>query len=951
MFRLRFLSSLPYLLLILSLFLSSMPLLCQNKIDIKADFNVTNKSIKISQNITYYNTSNKVLDTIYLNDWSHSYSTKKTPLANRFAEEYKTEFHFAKNEDRGYSVVTSITQNGEDVFFDRLKNHIDVIKVALQTPLQPSQSYTIKINYIVQVPNDKFTRYGFTSDGNFNLRYWYITPAVFNGEWQYYSNKDLDDLFAPEANIILQATYPKIYTLTSELDELTSTENDSTITTVLTGEKRINSRLFLQKQNNFSTTGTDNFLLVSNIDDEELHIVDKALVIDNVSKFLKENLIEYPHKKLLLTHIDYKKNPIYGLNLLPDFIRPFPDKFQYELKILKTALHNYLENTLIINPREDQWIIDGLQTYFLMKYVDEYYPNMKIFGTLSKIWGIRSFHAAQLDFNDQYNFLYMHMARENLDQPLLMEKDSLLKFNENIANKYKAGIGLRYLDDFVNANTVEKTIKQYLSDYALKQTNSKDFENLLKSNTTKDINWFFTDYLKTNKQIDFKITQLESTKDSIKVTIKNKRNNNMPVSLFGINNDTVISKYWVEHIHGEKTITIPNNNIEKLVLNYDKSIPEFNLRDNWKSTKGFLLNNRPLQFRLFTDIEDPYYNQVFFMPQFDYNLYDGVSPGIKLANKTVLEKPFHYDIRPTYGLRSKQLRGKAKFSYKHNLKNNNLYYVRYGLTGEYSNYAPELSYSEFTPYLQFRFRDHKNLRDNKKKYLTLRYVNINREEDPTGEFNVEDEPSYSVFNMNYGQSDPNLKNYNSWNADLQLAKKFGKLSFTYEYRKLTEKNRQYNLRLFTGLFLYNNSYQTSNYFSFALDRPTDYLFDYNYYGRSEESGLFSQQLIIAEGGFKSKLNTPYANQWISTINGSTTIWRYIHAYGDAGLVKSHYNDAKFVYDSGIRFSLVDDYFELYFPIYSNLGWEIAQPNYDQKIRFIIALDLQTLFGLFSRRWY
>jgi hypothetical protein len=55
-----------------------------------------------------------------------------------------------------------------------------------------------------------------------------------------------------------------------------------------------------------------------------------------------------------------------------------------------------------------------------------------------------------------------------------------------------------------------------------------------------------------------------------------------------------------------------------------------------------------------------------------------------------------------------------------------------------------------------------------------------------------------------------------------------------------------------------------NYYSFALDRPTDYLFDYNYYGRSENTGFFcQQQLIIAEGGFKSK-QIPFANQWMTT---------------------------------------------------------------------------------------
>jgi hypothetical protein len=45
----------------------------------------------------------------------------------------------------------------------------------------------------------------------------------------------------------------------------------------------------------------------------------------------------------------------------------------------------------------------------------------------------------------------------------------------------------------------------------------------------------------------------------------------------------------------------------------------------------------------------------------------------------------------------------------------------------------------------------------------------------------------------------------------------------------------------------------SDFFSYAADRPTDYLFDYNYLGRSESTGLYSQQFILAEGGFKSKI--------------------------------------------------------------------------------------------------
>ena len=94
------------------------------------------------------------------------------------------------------------------------------------------------------------------------------------------------------------------------------------------------------------------------------------------------------------------------------------------------------------------------------------------------------------------------------------------------------------------------------------------------------------------------------------------------------------------------------------------------------------------------------------------------------------------------------------------------------------------------------------------------------------------------------------------------------------------------------------------------------------------------------------------NRWfITTVNASTNIWKWIYAYGDAGLVKNKGERVKGVWDTGIRASLVADYFELYFPLYSNLGWEPGLPNYDQRIRFIVTLDIKTLLGLFTREWY
>ncbi|NRD20416.1 metalloprotease [Winogradskyella eckloniae] len=937
------------------IYVFSLGCLAQNQLDIDAIVNVEDKTIAISQSIVYKNESNTTLKTIYLSDWNNSFSTKSTPLAKRFEEEYSTKFHLAKNEQRGYTVITSIqNKHHVDLEFTRLKQHPDVLAVTLAQGIKPGESYAINLNYNLRIPDASFTDYGFTKTEDFELKYWYITPVVYNGKWQYYSNKNLDDLFIPKADITLKITHPLNYKVTSELDfyDIKSDPKDATQTTTLIGKDRVDSYLSLNKFPDFNFVQTDDFIVVSNIHEKGLKPGPiKAVITDKITSFLTKNLGQYPHKQLLVSNIDYQKNPLYGLNQLPSFFRPFPDEFQYELKVLKTALKKYLDNVLLLNPRKDHWLSEGLQIYFLIKYVEEFYPDQKLLGSLANVWGIRSFHASDLDFNFQYFLYSMEIARKNRDQPIATSKDSLTKFNANIAGKYKAGIGLKYLDHFTDDINLSHNITEFLALNQLKHIEVNAFETYLKANTQKDINWFFEDYINTRAKIDFKITSISEDKDSLKVTVKNKRHNNMPISLYKLKNDSVIDKIWIEHIKGKKTISLAKDDTEKFALDYDNVIPEFNQRDNIKAANGSFLKNKPLQFRLFKDIEDPNYNQIFFMPLVEFNnIYDGLTLGTKVYNKTILRKRLNYRFSPQYATKSRTLTGSTSLFYSHNLENQNLFDITFGVSASYKSFAEDAFFTRIRPSISFNFRKDTDFRSDQRDQISARYVSISRTLGENANVVIE-EPDYGVFNLRYTHHNPGIINFSSFYTDVQVANKFKKLAFNYEFRKLTKSNRNINFRFYAGFFLDSQLDPASNDFSFALDRPTDYLFDFNYLGRSEDSGLFSQQIIIAEGGFKSQLDPAFANQWITTANFSTSIWRYIQAYGDLGLVKNKFQNAKFVYDSGIRLNLVEDYFEIFLPIYSNLGWEIAQPNYDQSIRFMFTVDPNVLLGLFRRKWY
>ncbi len=931
-------------IVLIAIIWSVLPALAQHTISIEATLKSGAQEVNNKQEIVYKNNSADVLNEIYLNDWGNSFSSKTTPLAKRFGENYDSSFHFEKDVDRGRTTIFSITNATNQTLVWERGEQVDILKVTLDRPLLPGETFTLNLLYSVRLPDDKFTRFGHTSEGNFNLRYWYISPAVYDGEWKIYSNKNIEDLYLTPSRFEIKFELPRSFKISSDLNVVSDITSENTRVTILEGDERMRADLYLERQLSFETIVTDRFEVITNIQDKKVSAPLRALTIDRITQFLSDKVGAYPFDKMVVSEADYRNSPVYGLNQLPDFISPYPAGFEYDMELLKTITGIYLKNTLVLHPREDYWLYGAIQIYLMMEYVNTYYTNMKIIGNLSNFWVIKWSHASKMEFNDQYPLLYLHMARNNLHQALSTPKDSLVKFNKNIANNYYGGDGLTYLADYLGKEVLEEAIKNFYLDNKLVTTTSEAFKQSLKTNTTLPVDWFFDNFVGKRTVIDFKIEKVHKNGDSLDVYIRNLRDYAMPVSLYGINKDSIIFKKWITPVDSISKVTVAVENVKKLVLNYEEKIPEYNQRNNYKNISGFL--NRPVQFRLFQDIQDPKYNQLFLMPVFQYNLYDGITVGPKLYNKTVLRKAIHYKLEPQYGFRSKTIIGNGSISYTNQL-DGKLYAMRFGLSGNYFSYDQGLFYKRFTPFITLAFRN-KDLRDNQKQFINIRNINVGRDDNPK---DPNQEPNYSVFNLQYVYSNPNLINYFRGVVDYQVASKFSKISATLEYRKLFLNNRQLNLRFFAGAFLSNKTYTNSDFFSFALDRPTDYLFDYDYYGRSEDSGLFSQQIIVAEGGFKSQLQPAFANSWITTVNASTNIWKWIYAYGDAGLIHNRDTGTEALFDSGIRLSLVADYFELYFPLYSSLGWEPGLGDYDQRIRFIVTLSPKTLLKLFTREWY
>ncbi|PHR69219.1 MAG: aminopeptidase [Lutibacter sp.] len=918
-----------------------------NKITINVILDAEIHELKIQQEIVFHNNTNTTLDTIYLHNWADGYKNKNTPLSKRLIENYDRNLHFSKEKFRGFSDIKNISINYSSVAWRTTKKAIDIIEISLKNSLKPKDSIIISATYTVKIPSDRFTKYG-RSNNAYNLRYWYLVPAFQDNDWKLMSNLDMDDLLMELSDYNITFKIPNNYNLNSGLST-TITKDENNKIYHLIGKNRIDIELNINKQNDFEVFNTDNISIKTNLNSDKLNTGVKTNILNREIAFIEKYLGKYPHEKLLINKITYSKNPVYGLNQLPSFLRPFSDVFEWDIKMFKALTEKYLNNAIIVNKRQDSWLIDGLQSYLMMEYVEENYPEMKATGNISKIWGLRKFNFTQLKFNDKYPLVYQFAARKNVDQPLNMRADSLSNFNRKIVNKYKAGIGLRYLNEFLKDDIVPSTVKQFYKENTLKFTHSNTFKDLVLNKTNKDLSWFFGDYIESKKKIDYTISEVEILKDSVAVTIKNKRDISAPIALYGIKNKAILFKKWIPGIDSIKTVVIPKNGFDKVSLNYEYLYPELNLRDNWRSLDKKLFN-RPLQLKFLRDIEDPYYNQLYYTPIYKYNYYDGLQLGVSLGNKTILNKNFIYKISPYYGTKSKNLVGSFSTIYRHILKNKNSKIDKYyfGVSGSSFHYAPGLAYRSFSPYAGIQFK-RKKLRDVGGRSIFINYVNIKRDFDPNAIDQNPEANKYSVFNIGYSYSKPNIIEDLRYTANLELANKFSKATVDLRYRLLTDKNRQFDFRFYTGVFLNNKT--TSDYFNFGLTHQTDYLFRLNYLGRSEGSGFFSQQYITNEGGFKSSLQKNYANQWLSSFNVSVGIWRWAELYNDIGFVKSKGDPLYFAYENGVRLNFIHEIMEVYFPLYSNNGWETGQPNYSSKIRFVLTINPKKIINFVKRGYY
>ncbi|KUJ50885.1 aminopeptidase [Chryseobacterium sp. JAH] len=919
----------------------------KDSIFVDAKLSQGNKILEVKQEIIYHNHSAKPLDSIKLLNWAAAYNKRGTSLVYRKLEDRNSSLHFAKPEALGeISDFTISSERGQHVSSSNVSE--ENLFFVMNQPLQAGESIKLQLQYQIQLPDKKFTGYG-TSDTNIALKYFFIVPDHFDPDNISKRNyHDIEESVNFNTHWKFKFDIPVNYFMEGNLQQ--------TATNTFNGYSDSDPE-FIISQNKFPTihVNSDNIhteiKFGYNISPQEIRNLEFFLPLH--LKFIREKIGFIPDR-LFISDKFRAKEDFFGNNDISFWkfkFKLFTDAEKVDLDYFGIITKKILDESVITDKQDHHWFKNGLKSYLEIQYLKKFYGETKLLGNLpeTSIIGIKPlkwFHASDVKLLDRYGLAYQYIMSQNLDQKIDEPFGALSNFNDMAISSFETGSLFSFSANKMGEANFNELVKKYIEENRDQQVNPEDFLKQLSEKEPKTD--YLTEFLKHKKRVNFRLKNFKVKNDSLEIRIAKNTSDAIPVKLETQTRNGERKSYWIETEENQKfkTVNIPGENIYKITLNDDYIFPEANYRDNFLYTKGLFSNSKKIKFKLIKDIPNPEFNEIYLNPRIKFtNTYDKFLIGINFKNQSLFDQKFLYSITPSFSTGTGKITGSGAVAYSFLPAESIIQSLTFGISGSYFHYDYDLAYRKASLYSNISFR--KNPRSTVSRGASFSYNYFQRDLNPKMIAN-RDYDKYNLWALGYGYADNQMIHEKSFSISTQAMHDFNKITGEAFYRWEFAPRQKLSLRLFAGYFARNET--RNNTFDYGISRVSDYSFSYNLLGQSATGGILSQQFILADGGFKSFIPGT-VNQFITSLNVDTSVWKIFHIYADAGLYKNKNNPTQFIWDSGVKVRVIPDFLEIYFPVQSSLGFEPGFKDYGKRIRYTLILNLSTIINAARRGWY
>ncbi|MEY2899295.1 MAG: hypothetical protein RL138_1348 [Bacteroidota bacterium] len=978
------------------------------KIEVRLDD--TKHQLKGVMELDYTNHSSDTLYRFPIHLWANAFKDNSSAFAKQQLEDGKTDYHYSKDSLRGWIDSMHFVINNVAVTYTLDQENIDIAYVGLPKPVLPGESIHLKTPFVVQMPYC-FSRIGHDAQ-QYQVTQWYPKPAVYDREgWHPIPYLDQGEFYAEFATYDVQISLPKNYIVGATGDLQDSSEikflhhlADSN-RTIDAYDKDLR---FPISDTEFKTLHyhAENVTDFAWFADKRYNVLRGEVLLPNSGRKV-ETWLYFTNKQAKLwkdqTHVindairyysawvgDYKYNAVTAVEgalkagggmeyPMITVIGGVSSESELETVIVHEVGHNWFQGMLGSNERVYPWMDEGINSYYEKRYTElkHQVPQRARKGFL-KMLAVQfknGFNLSSASFNgNTLNYLaYLYNARLNRDQATGERSEVFTTLNYFSDVYAKTPLLFNYLAATLGQDSFDHIMQQYFNEWSLKHPYPTDIREVFLRNNP-NLTWFFDQLIPTNEKIDMHIHKVLSDTIHIgnsayyKVLVDNNNPRvRTPYTIEAIQKDSVVRSIPYGGFLGRMDVLFPYGTYDRLQIDANYTIPEVNRQNNsWYFNKYF---HRSPGFapRPVLGIENPNVKALYLAPAIMYNQYDGWQVGLAFYNHAFPNKAFEFECAPVFGTRSKQFGG--------------LYRVSYSIP-----LAPNKYIETVRPILfAKRFTESSNLR----QYTVLRpsIVIIPKNPNPRNKiteryelsatllgFGSESKLEQTVWNpspifaLTYQLENPHV--FHPWNLYFRQeiiglsSKSWAALEGKFVLNSSTSglgsnriqikanQKRSLHYRLFAGYVTKGATLQLSNF-----NGQQDYRYDQYFVARTAQSGFWSHQVLLQEGGFTAA--TPLlinqvgiSNSWMSTLRLAydLPVKAPLQVYGTIGYFESKFKSVnKLQYEAGIAFH-IGTLVQVYLPIWISSDFEqyynklYSASNLPKNLlhRISFSLDLKSL---------
>ncbi|MDI3322140.1 M1 family metallopeptidase [Pinibacter soli] len=946
----------------------------QANFQIKVKLNDIDQTLDAFETITYTNNSPDTLKFIWFHIWPNAYKNDKTAFSEQLLRNGRTDFYFSNKMQRGYINRLDFKIDGLTAEIEDHPQYIDVVKVLLPIPLAPGKTSTITTPFHVQLPYN-FSRGGHL-DHSYQLTQWFPKPAVYDKKgWHEMPYLDQGEYYSEFGNYDVTITLPKDFVVAATGDLQNEDElawlTEKARQPVESQKGQVSQKGKVKSQNAKgkktapakkkttttkhptpnakSRTGVPQNITTNN---HQLTTETKTL------HYIQNNVIDFAlfaNRNFIVKNDTLQLQSGRVINVWAFYLKPQASQWTNSIQFIKDAI-----------VKHSQWLgeypfntVSAVQEDVVTKsYGGMEYPTITmlapaddgltvgetIFHEVGHNWlqGVLATNERTYAWMDEgFNTFYDHkndslkpkgwvekrmpydfegllmtsLESVKQDQPINTPADQFTEVNYGMITYYKTAEWMRALQKKLGESMFDSCMHEYYRQWQFKHPQPEDFKNIVEKTSGQSINDLWT---KLDK----------------KGSLENKENH------------------------------------KKLALEW-----LFSLRDTDKK------------------------QYISLAPAIGFNNYDHLMVGAVIHDYQLPLPRLQFVLAPMYATVSKAFAGIGRVGYNWYQPSQKIKHVELAVSGakfstndglDSSGNKVFAGFYKVAPTLKVEFAN-RSLLSSMHKWIEWKTYLIGENNFKYIEKIADSNyyPSANSYSTRYINQltfgvDNNRVIY-PYDAKLQLqqSSSFWKATVTGNYFLSYAKGGGANVRLFAAKFGYIGSRTTTKQFEnyrympklTAVKGNEDYTYSNYFFGRNDNDGIASQQIMMRDGDLKILHTDQFASlpnrsdNWVAAINLSTTLpyqiipkWIPIKLFVDFGTTADawdkddvNFTGSRILYVGGIQLSLLKNVINIYAPlVYSKdfkneLQTDPSTNTFGKRISFSIDIQNLTLRKIFGNK--